>query len=259
MAGAVPTLLEELDEALEAGARTRERLDCAGAHAAKNLAKRGIVFEGRPDDERVDEEPDVALKLRRRPARDRRADDEIVLVGVAVQQGREPRQEGHELGSALVLSELPELPGLLDAERERDAAARGGRYGGPGPVEGKVEHLRRAAKRIHPPLEIRGLVIVRRLRLLDLRQGRERRIRPGERGAVEGDQLLHEDPDGPAVEDGVVDDEDELVAVVVEPEEGSSPQRSLGQRERRGSQLPPNALGLRRPRAWLEVREVDER
>src|SRR5439155_27102340 len=54
-----------------------------------------------PQHQRVDEEPDQALDLAPVAPGDRRADDDVVLAGVAREQRDERRQQGHELGRAV--------------------------------------------------------------------------------------------------------------------------------------------------------------
>ncbi len=77
--------------------RAQRRLLHAGQHGAEGRA----VLQARAQDQGVDEEADEPFQLGEAPAGDGRADDDVLLPGVAGQQQLEGRQQHHEGRGAL--------------------------------------------------------------------------------------------------------------------------------------------------------------
>ena len=76
------------------------------ARARQQLAERRVAGQVGLQDERVHEAADQSLRLDPRPVGHGRADDEVLLTGVAVEQGLECREQGHEERGALAAGQL---------------------------------------------------------------------------------------------------------------------------------------------------------
>ena len=85
--------LEGFDDALEWGVLMRVRPQRHRADAPEKLAKRGGAGHVGAEDHGVDEAPDQSLQLHPSPAGHGRADQDVVLTAVAVQQARKARQQ----------------------------------------------------------------------------------------------------------------------------------------------------------------------
>jgi hypothetical protein len=72
------------------------RSQCGFTDAAHQIGERRIAGEIGPQNQRVDEETDQRFQFRARTARDRRADDDIVLPRIARQQRFESGEQGHK-------------------------------------------------------------------------------------------------------------------------------------------------------------------
>ena len=97
--------LQFLDQALERKVLVVVRLERHLAHPAKELSEAGISRQIGAQGQRVDEKPDQAFELTAGAVRDGRADDNVVLPGVARQEELEAGQQGHEQRCPLLLAE----------------------------------------------------------------------------------------------------------------------------------------------------------
>ena len=94
-------------------------------HPRQKLASRGIARQVGAQHQRVDEEADQPLQLAAGTVGDGRAEDDVVLAGVAVHEGLKGGEQGHE---------------ERDAVLPREARGRGL------PLGGKLEPVRPAAE-----------------------------------------------------------------------------------------------------------------
>ncbi len=85
--------LEGLDEQLEGQLLMLERPQRHLADAAEQRAEAGVARQVGPQRQHVDEEADQPFGLGAAPVGDRRADDDVVLAAVAVEQGLEGGQQ----------------------------------------------------------------------------------------------------------------------------------------------------------------------
>ncbi len=109
-------------------------------HALEQFSKTGVAGEVGAQHQDVDEEPDQALELGPMAIGDERAHRDIVLPAVAVQQGLEGRQQGHEQGDAVPLAQGFE--GLRQRRRQRQpvSGAPKGLYCRTRMVRGQLQH-----------------------------------------------------------------------------------------------------------------------
>ena len=187
-----------------------------GAHPPQQLAEGRIVREIRAQHEGIDEEADEVLGLGLVAAGDGRADDDVLLAGVAVEQGLESGQEGHERGDAGRPAQRFDLVEQPLGQCDPPALAAVGLHRRAGAVGGQFQNRRRAGQLLSPvghllfqegtlqrlPLPL-GVVGV-----LDGQLGQRGRL-AGDKSGVESLQLVQQDADGPAVEDDVVHRQDQ--------------------------------------------------
>ena len=108
----------------------------------------------RAQHQRVDEEADQPLDLRSVAVGDRRADGEVSLSGVAVQQHLEGREQRHEQGGTPPRGQRAQAPvdGSRDGERMTCPAIALHRR--PRPIRRQVEHLGQAVQLLAPVGEL---------------------------------------------------------------------------------------------------------
>jgi hypothetical protein len=94
-----------------------------------------------PQYDGVDKEADQLLELLPRPAGRGRADRDVLLARMAVEQGREGGEEHHEQRPPLPLPEGSEARGGRPGDREAPHRAMEGLERRPGPVGGKLQRL----------------------------------------------------------------------------------------------------------------------
>ncbi len=245
--------LELLHQLLEGNVLVGVGPQGAFAHAGEELAERGRVVQARAQGQDVGEEADDAFQLGEAAAGDGGADDDVVLAGVAGQQGLEGGQQGHEEGDALLLAEVLERAGERrgNGEVEEGAAERLGRR--PGEVGGQIQ-VRGSAFQV--PLPVRELCVQRLVpqpralphrvvRVLHRHRGQERGP-AGDDGLIERGHLTHQHVAGPAIGDDVVHVEQQHVPLLGEAEDAGAHQRPAPQVERPCAVLvqAPTCLGL---------------
>ncbi len=121
-----------------------------GTHPIEKLAKRRVVTN--PDTQRqpVQEIPDQRLQLGSASARDRHANDDIVLTGIPGQQRDIRGQQRHVQRGVLFPREVPRAIDGVTAETDIEEAADGGALHRARPVQRKVEQRGRAVEVVAP-------------------------------------------------------------------------------------------------------------
>ncbi len=221
-AGDVPWRVEPLDQPLErkflvvvgVGRRRPDPVEQRGEGRAA-----GQVGAHR---QQVDEASDQRLKFRQRAARDRGADGEVALPGVAPEQHLESGQQHHVRGRVALPGEVEHRPrqGRVEAEAVRRPVV--GLLGRARPVGHQIERRQRG----QPPLPVGEIAVGgvgqpvplpdRVVAVLDGQLGQPRRP-PAAPGFVEREQVRQQDVDRPAVTGDVVHRQREHVIVVGQP------------------------------------------
>ncbi len=221
------------------------------AHAAQQLAQGGVAVEPGAQHQGVEEEADEALELGLVAAGDGRADDDVVLAGVAAEHELEGGQQSHEGRGALTAAQLRQRGGQLRAQLQRGmSSGTPGRLRA-GEVGGQLE-VGCAVQLLLPPLELSVECLTleplalpgREVGVLErgLRQGRW--LSRGE-GLEERAQLPHQHTHGPQVRDDVVHRQHQDVVSRPEPHQHALEERTLCQvegLEALGEQLAPCLL-----------------
>ena len=87
--------LQLLNEPLERHVLVRVGTEAHLPHPPEQFPERRLAGEVGAQHQRVDEEPDQPFEFRAGVARDGRADDDVLLSRVAVEQHVEGREQGH--------------------------------------------------------------------------------------------------------------------------------------------------------------------
>ena len=209
-----------------------------GAHLRQQLAEGGVAGEIGAQHEGIGEEADEVLGFGLAAAGDGGADDDVLLAGVAVEQGLEGGQEGHEGGDAGGAAQRPDGIGQGFGQREAPPLAVVGLHRRAGAVSGQLQNRRRAGQLLPPvghflfqegPLQrlpLPGGVVG----VLDGQLGQRRGLAGG-KGRVEGCQLAQQHADGPAVGDDVVQGQDQDVVTGGQPEQDGPEEGAAGEIE----------------------------
>ena len=212
----------------------------------------------------VEEEADQPLGLQSRAAGDGSPHHQVLLAGEPGEQDVQAGEEDHEEGPSLPPAERLDL--LEEARRQpgRVPTAAEALEGWARPVEGKLEQGRGTGQALAPvgelrlqhlPLEPTALpdgevgVLDGQLRQADRP--------PGGKGAVERGQLAHQDSLGPAVGNGVVEDEEGDVLGGIQNDQEQPGERSARQVEGPVRRLGGEATEGRLTADCREVREID--
>ncbi len=233
-------------EALEGHVLVGVSVQGDAAHAAQQLAQGGVAVEPGAQHQGVEEEADQALELGLIAAGDGRADDDVVLAGVAAEHELEGGQQGHEGCGALTAAQLRQRGGEFGAQLQCGVPAGVQWRLRAGEVGGQLQ-VGRAGQLLLPPLELRvERLALQPLTLPDgevgvlergLRQGR--RLPRGER-LEERAQLPRQHPHGPQVRDDVVHRQHQDVVCRPESQQQAPEERTVCQVEGplvRGGQL----------------------
>src|SRR5690606_35866349 len=113
-----------------------------GPDVLEERGERGAEVDADTEDEGVDEEADEAFELALCPVCDGRADDDVVLAGVAGAHEGDGCEEEHVEGDALGPCEIAEVTGELGRDAEGVDGAAGGQDCGAWAVGGEVERGR---------------------------------------------------------------------------------------------------------------------
>ena len=200
------------------------------SHPGQQLPKRGIAREIGAQHQGVEQEADESLGFDAGAVGDGRAQGDVILHGVAVQQGREGRGEHHEGRRSLLLGQLVEPLIHLAGQLEPEIGAVGGLHGRAGTVGGQLQRLQ-ARQLLLPPADLLGHLLGadafqlpgREIRILD-EQRRQVGLLTRGQSLVDGRQLLDEHGHGPAIGDDVVHGEEEDVVIFAQAQ-GLSPQQ----------------------------------
>ncbi len=207
-------------------------------HPAQDAGEGGVAREVRAHRQGVDERADERLGLGVVAPGHRGAEDEVVLAGVAVQEGGDPGEQHHVQGDALRPAHLPQARGELLVEGEVEAGADEGAGLGARPV-GRQPQLGQIAAQPRTPV-VQSVLQRRPVQLLGLPfrvvavlDGQFRQLRGLARpaGPVGLGEFPEEDAQGPAVHDDVVHRQDEEVVGGRGAHQGGAQQRAVLQVE----------------------------
>ena len=137
--------LQLLDDLLEGNVLVRVRVERRPAHPADQLAKHGIAFDRRAEDDGVDHHPDHRLDLAQPPVRNAASEKDVVLAGVAVDQGV---KAGEDMKSVTPSLRAPSAHRRDPADRNAGPPAEAVRFR-PRPVRRQLQH-RRASRQGRP-------------------------------------------------------------------------------------------------------------
>ena len=184
--------------------------------------------------ERIGEEPDERLQLAAGPAGDGSADEQVRLSGVAVEQDLEGGQEDDEEGRLVLSGQRPEFLTEFVRKVQGPGHALAALEGRPGPIRGQLQEGQLTRQRVEPVAQ--GALLLGSLhepslpahviRVLDGQWRQSLRPARDEQG-----QLAHEDGDGGAIGDDVVDAEDEGPLLLFQLDEREPHQRRAHQIE----------------------------
>ncbi len=227
------------------------------AHPLQQLPKGGAAGQVGAQHQRIDKETDQRLHLDRAAVGHRRADPDIRLAGIAIEQDVENRQQAHEQGRpGLARQGLQRLHGggrdvkavhISPVGLDGGARPVGGQQHGlafalVGPTQlvfpvGQVSAKGRAAQLLALPGGIIGI--------LDGKPGQVGHG-AGRLGCIKQAQLPHENPQRPVIPGDVVHHQQQHVHLVGQAPQGQAQQRPLSQVERRAGSFahPPGQLGL---------------
>ncbi len=144
IAAGVALRAQRLDQLLERQVLVGEGLQALLPNAGQQLAHGGISVEPGPQDQGVHKEADQTFDLGAIPIRHRRADEQILLTGVAREQDGKPGQKGREERDALAPRQGPEVVGQLSWKSYGEPCAPVALHRGARPIRGKLEYLGRA-------------------------------------------------------------------------------------------------------------------
>ena len=229
--GEVALRLHLLDQLLERQVLVREGAHHGVARPGEQAVHVGVAAEVGAQHQGVDEEADQPLELDPGAAGGRRADQQVVLAGVAMEQRRQAGELRHEHGDPGALGEVLEADGDLSGQLEVVARAVPGPHLGPRPVGGQLEHCGGAVQALLPVGELGAQGAAQPLPLpvgvvgvLDRQLGELPGPPFGER-AVDRGELAVQDAGGPAVADDVVHVEHHQVIRGVQPQHQAADQR----------------------------------
>ena len=217
-AAAVALDVDLVHDALEGDVGVIVRRQGRVPHPRQELGEARIAAAVGAQGEHVEEDADERLQLRPGAVRDRRADGEVGLPGMALEEGVPDGEDGHEDGRLAAPRQAAEGIGERRRQVEPQGVAAEARDRRPRAVGREVEG-RRAGEPLLPVGELRrerllrpGALPGREVGVLEGQRGERRRL-PRQRGGVEGRQLAPQHPLRPAVRRDVVEGEEEGVLV----------------------------------------------
>ena len=252
VAAEVTFRLELLDQRFEreilVGIGTQRHL----LHPVKQLDETGVARTIGADHERVHKEPDQPLDLGTVPTGDGGSDDDVVLVGVSVQQRLKRGEQRHEQCHSFTPAQLVKHSRQPPRQCDLVIGPLVGLYRRTGSVGRKLQH--RQTRQLLPPVgELRvpnrtpqpAPLPDREVGVLNrqLRQGR--RPSQGE-GTVDFRQLPRQHPERPTIAHNVVQRKQEHIIHLAQPQQPRPQQRAGAQIKRGTGRLgrQPNRLGL---------------
>ena len=237
------------------------------AHLSHQRAAAQPLAEPRAQHDGVEEAPDESFRLAARAAGNGSPDQQVVLAGIPVQQGREPRLECHEQRGLFLPSQR--FHPIQQGTRQLEALGRAAEalHRGTGLVRGQIEHEARPRQLVFPirdlllehgPLQP-GALPAGEVGVLNRQLGQ--RWTPRVRAVVvQLQDFLVNQLHRPLVGDDVVNRQQQPVIRSREMDHGRAKQRCAGQIERLAPVVPhdaqPRPLALRvRQRAQIELGE----
>src|SRR5947209_1386270 len=203
--------LQLLDQLLEGHLLMRVSAEADLAHAPQKLAEGRAAREARPQHQRVDEEADERFEVLAVAPRDGRADDNVRLPRLPVEQNFEGREQRHEERRTLLAAEPPERVRKRRREDRGEVFAAEALRVRPRPVRRQLQQWRRPFELARPVAEVffehgpaQPLVLPHGVVCVLDGQLRERRLAAVAEGSVERPQLAQQDGARPAVRDDVV-------------------------------------------------------
>ena len=196
------------------------------ADPAEQFAEGGFASQVASKYQRVGEEADQFLDRRLVSPGDNRADQDVFLTGITVQQSLERREQRHEQGRSLLLAQMFERLGQRQRELQRLAAAAHRWYRRTWMIGGQFQRRRVAAQL---PFPISQWTFQRRLiqpvpfpkrEVAELnREFGQRRRFSGAKRFVKGRQLAEKNADRPAVGHDVVQGDHQHVLLCLQPDQ----------------------------------------
>ncbi len=187
----------------------------------------------------IEEGADQALAFRPDPVGHRRADTQVGLAAVAIEQHGQRGGHGHEQGQAMLRVERPDPCRQLVAEVEAVQLATMTLYRGPWAVARQFEQRMFVAQLRGPVVQLAlALAGLQPLALPDAvvevlhRQRRQRRLAPVDKRLVERTQFAGEDIHRPAFGDDVVQGQDKVMLLLPGLDQAGPQQRPAFQVER---------------------------
>ncbi len=247
-----------LDQLLERDVLVAERGDADVADPDHQLAERGRAAEVDAQRQRVREVPDQVEGLRVVAVCDRRADDDLVLAGEALQQRGVAGQQHHEQRRAVASADRGELLDQRAGQVEGRGVAGGRRQLAARAHRRQRQHRQRRSQGLLPggdparPGWIVGAGDLphRVVGVLDVQRG-QRRGRALDAGLVTGGEVALEHVLRPAVGHDVVHREQQHVVGVAQLDQHAAEQRPGGEIERAAGVLGQGRATA--PRARLGV------
>ena len=232
----------------------------------QQLAKRRVAAGVGPQHEGVREVPDQRFRLHRPAVRHRRAEKEVVLAGVALEQDLEGGEQDHEEARLRLQGEPLESAGqgLGQGRRPPGAAGRLDRLPR---LVGRELQGRSGARELPAPVAELGFedfalqpapLPESEVRVLD-GQRRQGRRPAGRERLVQGADLPHQDPHRPPVRHDVVQVDREDVLVAPEPHQKGAQQGAGREVERTPGLLVEQAAGHGFPPPGRQRRQVQPR
>src|SRR5580658_5659752 len=156
-----------------------------------------------------------------------------------MKEGLQAREEGHEQRNSVLKAHLLKGRSERSTEAEVFHSAAKGLNAGTGPVQRKIQILRRASKIMLPEIELgremfrpEAIALPARIvRILDWQFGWKRRIAPNER-RIEQREFLREKSDGPPVEGNVMNGEQQHMGIRRQFQQAGANQGRSGEIER---------------------------
>ena len=260
-----PGWLQLFDDPFE-----RQRLVRVGAEgrlfdAGQQFAESRVPRQIRAQRQRVDEEANQVFGLGPIAARDRRADDEVFLAAVAVQECLKRGEQGHEQRHALARAQLRDTATQSRRESGLDQSASHGLQRRPRPRHRQIDHRGRPRELLPPVVHLlveHGALQPAALPPCEIgilnRQIGQRRRSPSDDGLVDRRNLTQQDPHRPAVADDMVHVEQQHVVLRGETQQADAQQGCAAQIKRllRVRQRQPGRFRLARGlRPGLEVHD----
>ena len=188
------------------------------AHLFHQFNHSGILGQAGAHNQRVDKEADQPLYLGLGATGDRRADQDLALAAVAVEQQRIGTEQGHKGGSFMLLAKVNDLTRRPRIHREFQGFAAKALLRGPRPVGGQFEQGRRAAQFFFPvgslllqQPTLQPLALPERIVGILHRQARQGGGFTTNAGAVKGGEFFNQQPNREPITDDVVHVENQIM------------------------------------------------